>query len=174
MENFVPVGRVQKTFGSNGELLIQLYDGQNIILDAPYFIEIEGLFVPFFVKKASPRGAKYIVVFEGILYEEFAKELVGTDLLIKGSEILQTPKKYLHPLMGYSLHSETDEFLGTITDWLEVPNNPLLQVTSVDDEDILIPDNANFILKINKASKIVIMQLPVGLFTINKHSKRVE
>ncbi|MGL4955899.1 MAG: ribosome maturation factor RimM [Bacteroidales bacterium] len=165
MEKFSPIGKVQKTFGCNGEVLVQLYNGNTIEHSSPYFVKIDGLDVPLFAKTIKERGNKQIVVFESILLEEFAKELVGKELNVECDNAIVA--EVLHPLMHYIVQDASMNPIGTITDWFEIPNNPLLQITNTEGNNILVPDNKSFIIKISESTQTVVMQLPEGLLDVN-------
>ena len=76
----VAVARVSKSFGSEGELLVSLFDTfpDDFDLREPLFVEIDRLAVPLFCDRFERRGRNgALVVFADFYSERRTAELIG-------------------------------------------------------------------------------------------------
>ena len=84
----IPVGRVLKSNGTEGEMLVGLrgFLPADINTQEPVFILIDGLPVPFFIESCRERGtSKLLVRLTGVHSLEDADDLAGADLLMRAS-----------------------------------------------------------------------------------------
>ncbi len=167
------VAEVIKTFGVNGELVLKLYNSfpEEIDLEEPVFIDIDGIPVPFYFKSFRFSGkSKAIIVFDDFESELLAEELLTKQLLID-DELLEAeeddePSPF--DFIGYKvlLHSDNPEMIGTVEDYYDYPNNPLFQVLTADDQEILLPVNEDFIVAIDEEQESLYVVLPEGFLDI--------
>ena len=63
-DDLTAIGRVQRTHGIKGELNIELYDPDKAVPSdfSCLIFDLEGIFVPFFVRGERPRGASSCLV----------------------------------------------------------------------------------------------------------------
>jgi 16S rRNA processing protein RimM len=114
-----------------------------------------------------------------------AEKLMGLDVLIPESERLELDDdtNYVSDLIGctvYDLGSDSasgqEIAIGTVSD-LQFPTTPdgarrleeappLLEVTGLEGEEILIPFAKHFLVSIDVAAKKILMRLPEGLLEI--------
>ncbi|MBK7854619.1 MAG: hypothetical protein IPJ79_06625 [Bacteroidetes bacterium] len=55
--------------------------------------------------------------------------------------------------------------IGTVKDMIEMPAQPLAQIF-VNEKEVLLPINKDFVVEFNKQEKKLIMKLPEGLLEI--------
>lgn len=166
------VAEVIKTFGTNGELVLKLYNSfpEEIDLEEPVFITIEGIPVPFYFKSFRFNGkSKAIVIFDDFETEALAEELIGKHIQCNDEELDQdeedtSPASFIgHKVL---LHTEPPQMLGTIEDYYDSPNNPLFQVITAEDKEILLPVNEDFIVAIDDEEEAIFVVLPEGFLDI--------
>ncbi len=111
-ENAGAVARVSKTFGQNGELILNLYDSfpKDFNLSEPLFVLIDKLAVPLFCDHFQRRGqSKASVLFGDIDTEHRASELIGHELYLNNQHSSnKEPDKedeeiHLEDLVGYTV-----------------------------------------------------------------------
>ena len=105
----VAVARVSKSFGSEGELLVSLFDTfpDDFDLREPLFVEIDRLAVPLFCDRFERRGRNgALVVFADFYSERRTAELIGRELFLCGGRLADGEKPpgdglvYLEDLVG--------------------------------------------------------------------------
>jgi 16S rRNA processing protein RimM len=168
------IGKIQKTFGAHGELIIALYGSNPLPVGKPVFIDINGLLTPFYVGKVEERGKKLLVVFDDMEAETLAAELVGKEIMAEQQRKKNTAAhegSTLDELLDYRVADVTHGELGTIIGWLDYPNNPCLQVVNPQQQEILIPANGALIAAIAKKEKNLTVDLPQGLIEIYLEAK---
>lgn len=167
------VAEVIKTFGVNGELVLKLYSSfpEEIDLEEPVFIEIDGIPVPFYFKSFRFNGKnKAIVVFDDFESDILVQEYVGLkvwyddDLLLEEDDDEPSPADFI----GFKVltHTDSPQMIGTVEDYYDYPNNPLFQVMTADDQEILLPVNEDFIVAIDDEQETLYVVLPEGFLSI--------
>jgi 16S rRNA processing protein RimM len=162
-------GHLTKTNGFDGAVTVRL---ENIFIEnipklESVFLEVEGRLVPFFIAYLKYAGAGTIKLkFDGYDSVEKITEFAGVRVFLtkSKSDIIQPDDK---ELKGYEVLIEDDKLLGTITEIIPNPGQLLLNILSVHNKNVLIPLHEHFIVSINKARKIIVLDIPDGLLEIN-------
>jgi 16S rRNA processing protein RimM len=167
------VGRISKTFGLNGELVIHLYD--TFSFDNPtgesVYVEIDGIWTPLFFASFRRRGqSKAVAVFDDLESEYRASEMVGKEfftLTPNDTEESDTEEDelYLEELVGYALALKGHKGRGEITGFVESEFNPLFEIRWNGTER-LIPAADDFIVQIDQRHQLLTMELPDGLLDL--------
>ena len=167
----VAVGRVSKTFGLNGELVINLYDTfpyENANGESVY-VGIDGIWTPFFFGSFRRRGqSKAVVVFDDMDTEYRASELVGREFFLFTSPDDPGDAEeeiYLEDLVGYRVRLKGYEGEGEITGFIESDFNPLFEI-GWNGSEILIPAADDFIVEIDEKHNILLLDIPEGLLDL--------
>lgn len=168
MSELQQIGKINRTFGVNGELILALYDEAELDIDAPVFIKVDGLLVPFYIKEAENRGRKLMVIFENMESEQLAQELVGEDVFAEQKTKKKDEQRgaTLDELEGYSVVDENMGNIGVVKSWLDYPNNPCIQILNEKEQEIIIPASPDLIIDINKKKRLLVVSLPEGLVDI--------
>lgn len=166
-ENVARIGRLLKPHGIKGEITL-LFDKEpygDIETDF-YFVEIDGIFVPFFVEEmrfASDISAR--VKFEDIDDESAASRYANLPVYIP-RETLETVSEASVPdwdfFVGYAVTDETLGHVGVI-EAVDSATLNVLFIVKDGNSEYFIPATEDFITEINESEKIVRMQLPEGL-----------
>jgi len=166
--DFVEVGKVVKTHGVSGELIVEL-DNPEILEETtePVVLEIEGLRVPFFISHAQAISAQRArIQFDCTKTEQRAKSLVGCRLFISPNLLEDLDDGYTSPnaLIGFKVIDKTKGEIGNILRIDSLSINPLMVVG---DTEILIPFHPDFVTKIDFRKRQVNINVPEGLLHIN-------
>ena len=171
-DNLQQVAQVLKSNGTDGELVMGFREiaPEDINLQEPVFIVFDGLPVPFYIESFTKRGnTKALVRLTGIGSMEDVEEITGKAVYIEEDQL---PEMSLEDdgyaaLVGWMLltPAEDEEALievGEITDFLDIPKNPCIEVET-ENGAVMIPLHEDFILSVDPEYQEIIMQIPAGL-----------
>ena len=175
IDNLLQVAQVLKSNGTDGELVMGFRDiaPEDINLEEPVFIIFDGLPVPFFIESFTKRGnTKALVHLTDISSMEDAEEVTGKAVYVDDSQVpeMSLEEDGYAALVGWmvltvdgELTEESDLFeVGEITDFMDIPNNPCIEVET-ENGAVIIPLHEDFILSIDPENQEIIMQIPAGL-----------
>ena len=167
---YIQVGKLQKTHGLKGGLQasIDLYDPE-ILSDAKVlFVEIKNAFAPYFVENINISGSKAIVLFDEIKDVNQANTLRGLSLYVSTEHFpaIQDDESWQYDdIIGYTIVDKTHGELGKIEDVFETTGQDLIAMI-YKEKEVLIPVVEQIILKVNKKTKTMEVQLPDGLLEL--------
>lgn len=180
--NGFAVAKVGKSFGTHGELTINLYDTfpSDFTIEEPLFVFIDNLAVPLFFDSFERRGQRGAVgAFADLDTPYRAAELIGKELFMGLEEELLgiTPENdtegdeeddelYLEDMVGYTTTFEGNELRGEIVDFEDSEWNPLF-IIAIDGKEVMIPAADDFIVEFSTERKSVHFSLPEGLLDLN-------
>jgi len=163
------VGFFKKTHGVSGELVLE-YEPQfeySIENADRFFVELEGLLVPFFIVEDGFRFKtenSAILTFDGVESEKYAKRMVGSSVFLFKNEIIVMDDELSDSeLVDYLL---VDEKLGKIgiIDQIDNYSGNIVFTVNFKGKELLVPFNEDFLLEIDKQNKVITLNLPEGLF----------
>lgn len=168
-----PVGAFNKPHGINGEISASLDYGVDPSATDCLVVEIDGIYVPFFIEKVRPKGAdSYLITLEDIDDEIMAKGLVNREIFMREahrSRIMPAADEeadglYAADLIGFQAFDETGRELGKIVGINDDTANVLFIVQAPGgDGEILIPVADEFIEDISTENSTIQLSLPEGL-----------
>jgi len=161
------VGFIRKLHGVHGEVVLEFEEQyENSIADVKrFFIELEGLLVPFFVAENGLRfksGKSALVIFDNVESEDYAKRFVGQEVYLFNNEVKPENKETLSDWYNYILVDEDRGEIGKILELADYSGNIVLTV-DFKGEEILIPFNEDFLVAVNNSEKKIILNIPLGL-----------
>ncbi|MCM1501255.1 MAG: hypothetical protein NC115_01130 [Bacteroidales bacterium] len=166
------VAQVLKSNGTDGEIVIGTREisPDDINLKEPVFIHFDGLPVPFFIESLVKRGNnKALVHLTDISSFEDSEEIIGRGIFAESSSIdVDYEEDDFSALIGWKLYSageDGDEEVGEITDFLDIPNNPCIEVIT-DNGAVNIPLHEDLILSIDPVNQEIVMEIPSGLLEL--------
>ena len=175
IDNLLQIAQVLKSNGTDGELVMSFRNiaPEDINLKEPVFIIFDGLPVPFFIESFTKRGnTKALVRLTDISSMEDAEEVIGKAVYVDDSQVpeMSLEEDGYAALVGWmvltvegELSEESDLFeVGEITDFMDIPNNPCLEVET-ENGAVIIPLHEDLILSIDPENQEIIMQIPAGL-----------
>lgn len=161
------LGKIAKKFSYKGEVLVyldtdepELYENMESV-----FVEINKNLVPFFIENSALHKNDFLrVKFEDIDNEEQADEILGCELYLPLSFLpkLEGNQFYYHEVIGFEIEDQRLGVVGKIVSVNDSTAQPLFEVLNGTVE-ILIPMIDQFLVKIDRENKKVIMNLPEGL-----------
>ncbi|MET3025208.1 ribosome maturation factor RimM [Flavobacterium sp. UW10123] len=161
------LGKIAKKFSFKGEVLVYLDTDEPELYEnlESVFVEHNKHLVPFFIEKSSLHKNDFLrVSFEDVNTEEDADALIGNGVYLPLSMLpkLTGNKFYYHEVIGFEIEDKRLGVFGKITSINDSSAQPLFEVLNGEVE-ILIPMIDQFLVKIDRENKKVIMDLPEGL-----------
>ena len=163
-------GKISKPYGLQGEvnIILEPRAGKSIEPDNPLFIEIDGQRVPFFIEEVELVSAdQAIIKFEFVNSLEEARKISGCSLYFDPhyQPEQDTVKEDLSHLVGYGASDRMLGPLGSISDYIPHPQNPIFIIRS-GNKELLVPAIKAFITNIGHEEKMVHFSLPEGLTSL--------
>ena len=161
------LGKIAKKFSFKGEVLIyldtdepELYENMESV-----FVEFNKNLVPFFIENSSLHKNDFLrVKFEDVDDETEADSILYCDVYLPLSMLpkLEGNKFYFHEVIGFEIEDQRLGIFGKIVSINDTSAQPLFEVINGNVE-ILVPMIDQFLVKIDRENKKVIMNLPEGL-----------
>ena len=161
------LGKIAKKFSFKGEVLIYLDTDEPEIYEEmeSIFVEFGKNLVPFFIENSSLHKNDFLKVkFEDVDTEQQADEIIGSAVYLPLSALpkLEGNKFYYHEVIGFDIEDQRLGVFGKITSINDSSAQPLFEVVNGTVE-ILVPMIDQFLVKIDRKNKKVVMNLPEGL-----------
>ena len=157
------LGEFIKLFSFKGEIILYSYNTINLIenLDT-IFIDIDGAFVPFQIKKSkSHKKNIFRVLLEGISSESEAKDFIKKSVYINKLENQDNINNIVDNFNVYN----NNEYLGIVISTTNKTGQTIIEV-KMKEKIVLIPFVDEFIVEINYDLNKINMILPDGLLDI--------
>ncbi|UWY29522.1 ribosome maturation factor RimM [Flavobacterium sp. TR2] len=161
------LGKIAKKFSFKGEVLIYLDTDEPELYEnlESVFVEHNKHLIPFFIEKSALHKNDFLrVSFEDVNTEEDADALIGNGIYLPLTMLpkLTGNKFYFHEVIGFEIEDKRLGVFGKITSINDSSAQPLFEVLNGEVE-ILVPMIDQFLVKIDRENKKVIMDLPEGL-----------
>ena len=164
------LGKIVKKYSFKGELLIKLDTDEPAIyenLDA-VFVDLRNNFLPFFIESSQLHKSELLrVKFEEVNTEADADSLLKCDayLPLEFLPKLEGDKFYFHEVIGFTVEDVNFGKVGTIKSINDSTAQSLFEIDR-DGIEILIPMNDEFIKKLDKENKTILVETPEGLIDL--------
>ena len=172
IEDLQQVAQVLKSNGTDGELVMGFREiaPEDINLQEPVFIIFDGLPVPFFIESFAKRGnTKALVHLTDICSMEDVEEIAGKAVYVSAESMpeMSLEEDGYAALVGWFVLTPSEDEselyeVGEITDFMDIPNNPCIEVET-ENGAVIIPLHEDFILSLDPENQEIIMQIPAGL-----------
>ncbi|MFH6962396.1 ribosome maturation factor RimM [Flavobacterium plurextorum] len=161
------LGKIAKKFSFKGEVLAYLDTDEPELYEnlESVFVECNKHLVPFFIETSSLHKNDFLRIrFEDVNTEEDADALIGNPIYLPLTMLpkLSGNKFYFHEVIGFEIEDQRLGVFGKITAVNDTTAQPLFEVLNGEVE-MLIPMIDQFLVKIDRENKKVIMNLPEGL-----------
>lgn len=172
-QDLTAIGRILKTHGTDGQLNMDLYDpdGYDPQPDDCMIFELEGIYVPFFLTQARPRGDMgAIIKLEDVETDAQAAVFCGKEAYVENHGLESGDDKdgeidmTLDELVGYKIFDTDGTEVGVITDFNDVTENFFFEVRRQDNTDVYVPAVSELITDLDIDNKTITMDLPTGLY----------
>lgn len=165
------LGKIVKKYSFKGEVILKLDTDQPDLYQNmdTVFLDFKNKLIPFFIEKSLlQKGNQLRVQFEDMYSEADADIILKTDVYLPSNLLpkLTGNKFYYHEVIGFTLEDVNFGIVGEITS-INDSTAQVLFVIGKDDTEILVPMIDNFIQKIDRKNKKVIVETPEGLIEMN-------
>ena len=164
------LGKIVKKYSFKGELLAKLDTDEPDLyenLDA-IFIDLRGNLVPFFIEASQLHKSNLLrLKLEDVDTEADADALIKSNLYLPLDLLpkLEGNTFYFHEIIGFSMKDKNFGEVGKITGINDATAQALFEVDR-NGIEILIPMNDEFIIKVDRDSKIIEVDTPEGLIDL--------
>lgn len=161
------LGKIAKKFSFKGEVLIYLDTDEPELYEdmESVFVDFNKNLIPFFIVNSNLHKNDFLrVKFEDVDNEAAADEIIGREVYLPISMLpkLEGNKFYFHEVIGFDIEDKRLGVFGKIVSVNDSSAQPLFEVVNGTVE-ILVPMIDQFLVKIDRENKKVIMDLPEGL-----------
>lgn len=182
------IGRLQKPHGINGEINVQSQlDADELASLRCVVLEIDGIFVPFFISASRPKSAQTsLLTIDGITSEAEAAKLCPAPLYslrddIRRLEATDSESEddsedeeddeegfYAEDLIGYTVESDDGLLRGEIVDLDDSTDNYLFIVRDQEGRRQMLPvADGSMIEEVDPERHHILLSLPEGLLDLN-------
>ncbi|MFK7799580.1 MAG: ribosome maturation factor RimM [Aureispira sp.] len=169
---YLEIGKIKKPHGLNGELKATIDERffEDVNAVEAFFVELGGDKAPYFIE--SLRGGNPLLLkFEDIDSKEDAALFTNKTIYLReedvslSEEAINDTGLVFSYLVGFVLEVEE---LGQVGEILQVDEFPQQEMATVayQEKELLVPLLEQWIVSVDKAQKIVRMDLPEGLLDI--------
>ncbi len=171
-ESIIEIATFNKPHGVNGELSVTLDSDIDFKQLRCVIVEMDGIFVPFFVKSVRPRGASSVLLsIDGINNEKDAMKLARHIIYALKEDVDYEDDSvgdgfYAEDMIGYMVSDTEAGEIGEITGVNDMTDNILFIVSRTDGNEVFIPVAEEMIVDIDPETKTCLMNLPQGLLEL--------
>lgn len=164
------LGRITKVSGFERVVTIKLesFFIENIPQMESLFLEIDGRPVPFFISELEYSG-KDVLKIGFVDYDtvDQAGEFKGCKVYLTFEMDTAEKMNDFGDINGYEVFTDDNLLLGHIMEVIHNPGQLLLNITSPDNKEILVPLHEDFIILHDDMKKMMVLKIPEGLLEIN-------
>ena len=164
------LGKIVKKYSFKGEILAkldtdqpELYENLDSIL-----IELRGNLIPFFIERSQLHKSELLrIKFEEVDTEQDADSILKSNLYLPLEFLpkLEGDKFYFHEVVGFTIEDVNFGKVGVITGINDSTSQALFEIDR-NGIEILIPMNDEFIKKVDRENKIILVETPEGLIDL--------
>lgn len=164
------LGKIVKKYSFKGELLAKLDTDQPELYDnlEAVFIDLRGHLVPFFIESSQLHKSNLLRLnFEDVNTEGDADALINSELYLPIDVLpkLEGNKFYFHEVIGFTIKDKNFGVVGILKGINDSTAQALFEIDR-DGIEILIPMNDEFIDKVDRKNKTIIVDTPEGLIDL--------
>ncbi|MFD2725080.1 ribosome maturation factor RimM [Hyunsoonleella rubra] len=164
------LGKIVKKYSFKGEVLAKLDTDQPELyenLDA-IFLELRNNLVPFFVEHSQLHKSELLrLKFEDVDTEADADSILKSELYLPLELLpkLEGNKFYFHEIIGFTIVDKNFGEVGVVKSINDTTAQALFEVDR-NGLEILIPMNDEFIKKVDRENKNIVVETPEGLIDL--------
>lgn len=174
-EQLIEIGYITKLHGLKGEMQATITDDVfDNVKKCPYLVcEMDGIFVPFFIKGYRFRSSETILLtFDDIDCQEKAEQMCGKKLYFDRKCFTKKEEEdyeaEAEEELGYIGYTIIDQQLGPLGEVIDINDQTanVLFIVDHDGEELMIPAADDLVVEIDDEEQTILMDLPVGLVNI--------
>ena len=164
------LGKIVKKYSFKGEILAkldtdqpELYENLDSIL-----IELRGNLIPFFIERSQLHKSELLrIKFEEVDTEQEADSILKSDLYLPLEFLpkLEGDKFYFHEVIGFTIEDVNFGKVGIIKSINDSTAQELFEIDR-NGIEVLIPMNDEFIKKVDRKNKTILVETPEGLIDL--------
>ena len=164
------LGNIVKKHSFKGEVVVKLDTDEPELYRnlESVFVDLGNNLVPFFIEKSSLHKSDLLrVKFEDVDTEEDADDLMKAELYLPLDLLpkLEGDKFYFHEVIGYTAIDENFGEIGIIKNINDTTSQAIFEIDR-DGKEVLIPMIDDFIKKLDRNKKTILLQVPDGLIDL--------
>ncbi len=164
------IGKLGKPHGVKGEITFAITDDVFDRVDAEYLVlDINGILVPFYMEEYRFKNDDNVLVkFEDIDTQEQARNYTGCEVYFP-RHLSDSDGEHLSwaEIIGFLLvDAPTGKVVGTIGRVDDSTINLLFEITTPEDNELLIPASDDLIEEVDAEKKEIRMAIPEGLLEL--------
>ncbi|MEF9931396.1 MAG: hypothetical protein RR770_03725, partial [Bacteroidales bacterium] len=134
----LPVAQIVKSYDINGEVVVRLTSDllEDYNFKEPVFIYFDELSVPFFIETFKTKGSSgALIKFETVNDFSHSEELLRKEIFVSAEYAVANAKEeddataMASYIIGCTIKDANGKTLGIISDYLDYPGNPCIEVT---------------------------------------------
>lgn len=162
------LGKIAKKFSFKGEVLIYLDTDEPELYQnlESIFVGFGKDLVPFFIESSSLHKNDFLrAKLEDVNSEEDADRILGSEVYLPLSMLpeLEGNQFYFHEIIGFTAKDTNIGIIGTITEINDSGAQAIFIIINEDGKEILIPIIDEFIEKVDRTNKTIVLKTPEGL-----------
>jgi len=164
------MGKIVGAHGIKGALKVYSYaeSASSFKPGSSVILKTGGLEQAFTIAWVKPHHKTILVAFEGVANRSQAEELVGLELFMarESLETLEEGVYYWSDIIGLSVYTVENEYLGRVTSVIQTGSNDVYVVKNEQGQDpaeILVPALEWVVREIDVDQKVMRVDLPEGL-----------
>jgi len=164
------LGKIVRKHSFKGEVVAKLDTDEPELYTnlESVFVAFGSQLVPFFIKRSLlQKGNQLRIKFEDISSETEADEILGGEIYlpIKLLPKLTGNKFYFHEIIDFKIEDESYGYVGVVTGINDRTAQPLFEINA-NGKDVFIPMIDDFILKVDRDNKTILVKTPEGLIDL--------
>lgn len=164
------LGKIVRKYSFKGEVLIKLdTDEPELYTEMEsVFVDYNNNLIPFFIQESALHKSTLLRVrFEDVDNEQKADEIIGLEVYLPLSFLpeLDDDQFYYHEIIGFTAEDVNFGKIGIVTGVNDSAAQALFEINR-DGKQILIPVNDDFIKKVDKKNRVLLLDTPEGLIDL--------
>jgi len=164
------LGKIVRKHSFKGEVLIKLdTDEPELYTEMEsVFVDFNNSLIPFFIERSMLHKSTLLrVQFEDVDTEQKADEIIGLEVYLPLDFLpqLDDDQFYYHEIIGFTAEDVSFGKIGIVTGVNDSAAQALFEIDR-DGKQILIPVNDDFIKKVDKLNKVLLLDTPEGLIDL--------
>jgi 16S rRNA processing protein RimM len=170
VKEFFLIGKTLKSHGTAGYLRLMIEDRfKSYVQPGSFvFLDLDGSRVPFRIADVD-EGQHFVMLLEDINGKQESDTLTGKELWVPMEQVKPRHQKSLRNIReqweDYRIHDQASGIDYPILRTEEFPQQ-LMAVIDIRGREVLVPLNDQLIIDVDKAQKVISMEIPEGLLDL--------